>query len=96
MYKVILESDAITLVRIFTAKRLHREEIRGKTLFRIRGIVPKYTLYPKPPKQHDKEKIRLPVWCGDHDEIMKWLNDIPWMGNPPPSLGYKRSGRGPH
>jgi hypothetical protein len=84
-YRITIEPDAITLVRIFTIKRLKREEIRGKTLFQTR-VTFNYTLHPK---HHDKEKIRLPTWCGHYDEIKKWLSDIPWMENPPPSCGFR-------
>lgn len=84
-YKVILESDAIILIRSFSTRRLGRQEIVGKTLFRS-YFISSYTLHPK---QCKKGKIKLPTWCDNYDEVRKWLNDIPWMGNPPPFLGHK-------
>ena len=85
-YKIVLERDAIALVKIFRTKRLRREDIKGKRYVRTRFSLGSYILYPK---QNYLEKIWIHNWY-ENDELKKWLNDIPWIGKPP--RGFRNSG----
>jgi hypothetical protein len=71
--RVLLETDAITLLGIFSNRRLRRDAIVARLDRSINGV-PNVTLYPL---KKNERKLDISYWYDKNAEIRRWVSSIP-------------------
>ncbi len=75
-YKVILEADAITVRRLWSTRRLRRDEIAEREILTNRGGETEILI----PRDENEKKLAFPLWMQKDLEFFAWFEKIPVRG----------------